>query len=76
MMNNKVSHVANEVGSKANVEKHVKDGENLLFSIHSIEITISDCCEGGNRPIHGVGVSLPDTFCFEIRNIFPNPGIL
>lgn len=42
----KIGHVANQVGSEANVEKHVEDGENLLPCVLCMQVAIPSCCEG------------------------------
>lgn len=74
-VDNEIGHVANQVGSKANVEKHVEDGENLLPCVLCMQVAIPRRCEGDNRPIHGVCISQPDTPLLEIRNLRSNPSI-
>lgn len=75
-VDDKISHVADQVGSEANVEKHVEDGENLLARILCMEVAVSSCWEGDNWPVHGIGVSYPHTYILKILNLSSNPCVI
>lgn len=74
-VDDEICHVTNQVSCEANIEQHVEHVENLFSCVNSMQVSITDCCESHNRPVHGIGVSQPNTSLFEIGNLTPYPRV-
>lgn len=55
-MDDKIGHVSDEIGSKTDVDKHVKHVEDLA-GVLCMKISIADGDECDNGPVHGVSVA-------------------
>ena len=65
-MNDQICHVSDYICREADVKQHIQNTVDLLQCIHCIQISIADSGKSYNRPVHGIGVTQPDTRMFKI----------
>jgi hypothetical protein len=58
-MDDRVGHVADDVGGEAEVEEHVGGGVDHLSGVLGVHVAVADGGEGGDEPVHGGDVELP-----------------
>lgn len=66
--NDQISHVANQVGSEAEVEEHVEDDEDHLSGVDGVHVAIADRGHGGYGPVKGGDVADPEAGFPEVRD--------
>ena len=75
-MDDEVGHVADEVGGEADVEEHEEYREHLLPGVPRMQVSVADGGEGGDGPVHGVGVAQPYASLLEVRHQAANPRVI
>lgn len=74
-MNDKICHVTNQVTDEADVEEHVEHSEKLLPCVDSMQVSIPNCGESHDCPIHRIRIPEPNAVFLEIRNLTSDPCI-
>lgn len=68
-----VGHVADEVGSEAEIEEHVEYDEDHLDGVDGVEVAVADGGHGGDGPVDGGDVAYPEARLLEVWIDRPDP---
>lgn len=74
-LDDEVGHVADEVGSEAEVEEHVEDDEDHLNGVDGVKVAVADGGHGGDRPVHGGDVADPEARLLKVGVHRPDPRL-
>lgn len=73
-MNNQISHISDQVGRQSEVKEHVNGGKDHLPCVFGVQVSVADGREGGDRPVHGSHISVPQASLEEVGHGSPDPG--